>query len=90
MNNQPSCSRKILQERKRHRRAEFGSAGIGGCHRGLHNEEHRNAGNDEFEAKPGLARKAFVALLGDLEIVVVKPDRAEAERHQQRGHHIDA
>ena len=47
------------------------------------------AGNDEFDAEAGTAGKALVALLRDLEIIVIEADGAEAQRNQQRRDHVD-
>ena len=58
-------------------------------HRKSHHEEHGDAGDEELDAEARLAGKALVGLLGDLKIVVIKTDRAESERHEQRGDHVD-
>ena len=55
-----------------------------------HDDECRDAGDQEFDGQPRLAGKAEMRLLGDLQIVVIEADRAEAQRHQQHHPDIDA
>jgi hypothetical protein len=55
-----------------------------------HDDDGGNPGDQELDGKPSLAGKAEMRLLGDLQIVVVEADRAEAERDKQHDPDIDA
>ena len=48
-----------------------------------HQCEAGQPGNGGFNDETNTAGKAVVRLLGDLQIIVVEPDQAEAQRHPQ-------
>ena len=55
----------------------------------MHDNPCGNAGDHELDAKARLAGQSKMRLLSHLEIVVVKADRAEAERDEQNHPNID-
>ena len=81
--NQPRLKRKSL---KKGNASEVES---GSC-AGLRDQEAGDAGDQELDPQPGLAGEALVGLLGDLEVVVVEADRAEADGHEQHDPDVGA
>ena len=73
----------VLDEGKGQRRGERRLAGA-------HDHPGGDAGDHELDRQPRLAGEAEMRLLGDLQVVVVEADRAEAERDQQHDPDIDA
>ena len=54
-----------------------------------HEDADSEAGNDEFGGEPHPAGEPLCGRLGDLEVVVVEADGAEAQRHEQHGPDIE-